>query len=130
MHWVSSSVFRKSGSTLLACLGAVWVLGCLASEYPDVTKDKCPNQPGLPEHNGCPHDGDQDGMNDWWEKENGLALGLNDADLDPDGDGLTNVQEFQKDTNPNLVDTDSDGVNDKEDACPNQAGDPSNGCPV
>lgn len=110
-------------------LAALLLCGCLAAEYPDVSKDRCPGEPGLPEHNGCPSDADQDGMNDWWEKEKGLSLGVNDATLDSDGDGLTNVQEHAKDTNPNLADTDSDGVNDSLDACPKAAGDPAgNGC--
>ena len=37
----------------------------------------------------------------------------NGPDGDPDKDGLTNEQEFELGTNPNLRDTDADGLNDK-----------------
>lgn len=48
-------------------------------------------------------DDDNDGMPDSWEIENRLdPLDPNDASLDPDGDGLTNLQEHQENTNPNI----------------------------
>ncbi|MBI3035173.1 hypothetical protein HYY71_02520, partial [Candidatus Woesearchaeota archaeon] len=66
-------------------------------------------------------DTDNDGMPDEWEIQNDLNPNdPNDADLDPDKDGLTNIEEFNvqreysRSTNPNLADTDSDGFNDKE----------------
>ncbi|RPI71764.1 MAG: hypothetical protein EHM45_23115, partial [Desulfobacteraceae bacterium] len=48
-----------------------------------------------------PLDSDNDGIHDWWE----LYYGLNpnnaaDANQDQDNDGLTNLQEFQGQTNP------------------------------
>ena len=50
-------------------------------------------------------DDDNDGMPDTWETENGLnPLDAADASLDPDGDGLTNLQEYGGDTNPNVSD--------------------------
>jgi uncharacterized protein (DUF1800 family) len=57
--------------------------------------------------------GGPDGMPDWWEFTHKLKPNLaSDAALDPDGDGLTNLQEFNRNTNPNLADTDGDGLTD------------------
>jgi hypothetical protein len=39
-------------------------------------------------------DDDQDGMLDKWEWENLLTLGFDDSDEDADGDGFTNIQEY------------------------------------
>ncbi|GAA3910603.1 choice-of-anchor U domain-containing protein [Litoribacillus peritrichatus] len=41
-----------------------------------------------------------------------------DASDDPDGDGLTNLEEFDTNTLPDVWDTDGDGYNDSEDAFP------------
>jgi hypothetical protein len=62
---------------------------------------------------GCPGDQDCDGMPDVWE----IAFGLDptfpgDAALDPDGDGLANLDEFLHGTDPRNPDTDGDGVSD------------------
>lgn len=48
-------------------------------------------------------DSDGDGMPDWWEKFYGLDWQLDDADLDSDGDGWSNLDEYYRGTNP-LVD--------------------------
>jgi hypothetical protein len=45
-------------------------------------------------------DTDADGMADWWEILSGLVVGINDAALDPDGDGMTNGQEHLARTDP------------------------------
>lgn len=45
-------------------------------------------------------DSDNDGMADAWERTYGLAVGSNDSGGDLDGDGLTNLQEYQLGTNP------------------------------
>ncbi|MBN1336178.1 MAG: carboxypeptidase regulatory-like domain-containing protein [Deltaproteobacteria bacterium] len=47
-----------------------------------------------------PVDDDQDGMADAWERENGLDPERDDAEEDPDGDGLTNLDEYLADGDP------------------------------
>ena len=50
-------------------------------------------------------DDDNDGMPDWWEILFGLdPFNPNDANQDPDGDGLTNLEEYLAGTNPNVSD--------------------------
>jgi hypothetical protein len=56
-------------------------------------------------------DGDGNGLPDAWELSNFGHLGV-DPQADPDGDGLTNLQESQRGTNPNAADSDGDGVPD------------------
>jgi hypothetical protein len=45
-------------------------------------------------------DTDGDGMPDAWEVAHGLNPNLNDANSDGDGDGTSNVKEFQRGTDP------------------------------
>ncbi len=48
-------------------------------------------------------DDDNDGMPDWWEELHGLnPFDPADANQDPDGDGLTNLEEFLAGTDPNV----------------------------
>jgi len=47
-----------------------------------------------------PLDSDSDGMPDEWEQDNGLQVGVNDANLDADGDGMSNWKEYQSRTDP------------------------------
>ncbi len=60
------------------------------------------------------NDTDGDGMVDWWEARYGLDKNNPaDAGLDTgDSDGLTNLAEFIAGTNPNVADTDGDGLSD------------------
>jgi len=58
------------------------------------------------------NDQDNDGMPDDWEVQNGLDPNRNDAAEDADGDGLTNLREYQLGTNPKNADTDGDGMPD------------------
>ncbi len=64
-------------------------------------------------------DDDNDGIPDTWEIRYGLdPLNSSDSDLDPDNDGLTNLEEYNKDTDPFDHDTDSDGHFDLDDDYP------------
>jgi len=67
-------------------------------------------------------DYDGDGLSDWWEMEYLGTLAYGAAD-DVDGDGLSNSQEFSGDTDPSLMDTDGDGVNDAADDDPDGTAD-------
>jgi hypothetical protein len=58
-------------------------------------------------------DGNGNGIPDDWEDFWGLDPDEPDlADQDPDGDGLTNKEEYNYDTDPNNADTDGDGMPD------------------
>ena len=68
-------------------------------------------------------DTDGDGLNDGFEVMKAssnpldkytLGNGVLDAELDPDDDGLTMLEEYQYDTNPLKADTDGDGLADGE----------------
>lgn len=56
-------------------------------------------------------DGDADGLLDAWEQEHFGSLDET-AEGDPDADGLTNLQEQDAETDPNVADTDADGLTD------------------
>ncbi len=47
-------------------------------------------------------DSDGDDMSDDWETHFGLNVGVNDADLDPDIDGHTNLDEFRRGSDPTV----------------------------
>ena len=57
-------------------------------------------------------DWDADGMHDDWEISHGLSPWINDANIDSDGDGLTNLEEYERGTDPFNPDSDGDGILD------------------
>ncbi len=96
-------------------------------------KDECPRTP-LAEtdkvnNKGCApseRDSDGDGMPDNWEKLYDLdPYDPNDRDEDLDNDGSTNYEEYREGTDPTdpnstpAIDSDSDGIVDNKDKCPN-----------
>jgi len=57
-------------------------------------------------------DSDWDSMPDNWEDAVGLNSSVNDANEDPDADGLVNLHEYQNGTDPFTWDTDGDTLSD------------------
>jgi hypothetical protein len=62
-------------------------------------------------------DTDNDGLPDDWEIEHFDNLDQNPGN-DTDGDGLTNIQEYNLETDPSNADTDGDGLSDGDDPNP------------
>ncbi|MCC7518713.1 MAG: fibronectin type III domain-containing protein [Verrucomicrobiae bacterium] len=63
-------------------------------------------------------DSDQDGLLDKWEIEHFGSISAQTGSGDPDQDGFTNLQEQQAGTDPNVADTDGDGIPDGSDPYP------------
>lgn len=60
---------------------------------------------GIPdETDRYPFDYDNDGMPDIWEKKHGLRYDEDDANEDPDGDGVRNIDEYKEGTDPGVSD--------------------------
>jgi hypothetical protein len=53
---------------------------------------------------GFDADSDGDGMPDWWEIAHSLNPGIDDSGENPDGDALTNLEEYNAGTDPHAFD--------------------------
>ena len=73
----------------------------------------------LPALASSARDGNGDQIPDKWEKANKLSLKLDQHKRDQDRDGLKNLGEFKQKTDPRDADSDDDGVEDGDDASPN-----------
>lgn len=95
-------------------------VGYLCYEDPFSSIKKCMTEEEIAElqQQASPdvEDKDGDGIPDWWEEK----YGVDDPTGDPDGDGLTNLEEYQyykaykKNISPVSADTDGDGWSDKD----------------
>lgn len=66
-------------------------------------------------YSGFAADLDSDGIPDSYEAANNLDPNVNDAQADPDGDNLNNLQESQAGTAAHNPDSDGDGIGDQRD---------------
>ena len=57
-------------------------------------------------------DTDLDGIPDTFESDSGLDPTINDRDLDPDLDGLTNIEEYAYETDPSVFNADEGALNE------------------
>ena len=88
----------------------------------DDTQDNCKNNPNPDQADSdndgkgdaCDSDSDNDGIPDSYERQYFDCDTCVDPNQDFDGDGLSNNEEYQSNTNPTKADTDGDGVNDRE----------------
>lgn len=130
--WSESHIIRDAEHAfdLGVCFGPLCPAGDAGSEirgaanaaisgsYAWLQRDPAPDTDGDGIADDVDTDDDNDGIPDQWEIDNGLdPLDPDDAFLDNDVDGVTNLDEFLTGTDPNSVDTDSDGAMDSSDNC-------------
>ena len=86
---------------------------------PTATPTPCPDNDGDTVCDSVDPDDDNDGLPDDYENAHScLDPLLDDSADDPDGDGLSNLEEFGLGTDPCEVDTDGDGCSDGEEVAP------------
>ena len=82
---------------------------------PSLRTDEPPSQPQWYVDLGYPTtDTDGDGIPDYWERRTHTDPSVADAANDPDDDGVDNSEEFLHQCDPVVVDTDGDGLTDRE----------------
>jgi len=90
-----------------------WSLAFTADLSPDYDGPSTPDNPTevwklsdrfLTDTIGISPDTDGDGMRDEWENSHGLNFLVKDGHLDPDGDGYTNLEEYNANTDPQQAD--------------------------
>jgi len=86
--------------------GNAWLVDDMSGDTTGVASEPEPEPPGPNS------DDDKDGMPHAWEIANGLNPNANDAASDPDLDGLSNIDEYRRGTNPKNGDTDADAIPD------------------
>jgi Zn-dependent metalloprotease len=100
----SGQLLRASGTCTMSVVfspnseGSKTASLSIQSDDPD-TPTKAVSLSGTAQTNLVDTDGD--GMPDWWETKYGLDKNVNDAGLDKDGDGYTNLEEYKAGTLPN-----------------------------
>jgi subtilisin family serine protease/outer membrane protein assembly factor BamB len=122
------TLLSEQSGTSMAAPHVTGMIGLLAADDPtatptQLTRHVLDNAIRLPTHTGLsqtggiahlklpPSDRDADGMDDRWERRFGLnPANPADAAEDTDGDGLTNLREFQLGTYPTTRDTDADAI--------------------
>jgi len=112
----SGSVVLKPGSTMHDGTGTLNINGLWTNDSPYVQSvagvivlnSAC----GALNRADGDGDTDGDGMKDKWEDQYGLKPFENDSTGDKDNDGLSNREEYLKNTQPDDSDTDNDGLPD------------------
>lgn len=143
-HTLIARAFNARGGRGQASVNVEAIVGMDrdGDDIPDA-EDDCPDEPGLPESNGCPLPTEMDRDGDGILDEADVCLdeaGPPSADgcPDADGDGVRDSEDAcpdepglpEHDGCPTPGDLDDDGVPDVEDACPDRPGLPEHsGCP-
>ena len=109
------SIQRAGGEIWCVYSGSTDSDGDGLSDYEEQMLDGSPEYaPGVTDTAVDRADTDGDGMPDGWEvRRHTLAL-ANDADEDPDHDGLRNLDEFRFGSDPQAADSDHDGASDRQ----------------